>query len=935
MCEELTEFLEDKENIDESSCKKYMKLVLPHVILVAAVCFYAIAGAWVFYSLESPHEDKLKKIGIQKIDELRKELIQTLRMKRKELKRTKMDSWARVTDVKLQTFNEYLYRAFKEHYVRYADIRIFKTNIDKRSGNTKIRRKKSKHGSKSIRSKKLWTASSAIFFAATTMATIGYGNIVPITSHGRIACVIFALFGVPLAIITIGDLGKFLSECTIWLYTKMKKSRFSLKRYSISLKLRTARNPELRSPEKSNEAVKQLLNWNDALDKTKVPLVLVLTILLFYIAFGGFLFASFEPWTYTDAFYFCFVSLTTIGFGDLVPESQEYVPLMLVYLGIGLAVTTMCIDLVGIQYIQKIHYFGRKFRHTDILQLLKRRQMIEQGLTIDQNDEFLKLYLKQLQEAGTVSIEEPKWHLWSNASEMSIPASYDINDDNNNGSLGCIEVHKVSCTGHPSVIFHASENVRSSSKSLVFSEEIESKQSLKKSNPNQIAEEPQKFSIHSPIQSLLPTAESLERITNESCRRRSFSIERFSVNSSSEQIPNPKLITSNSPIFTKEQPSLASQSLILSQQQLPGTKPSSISVALVSPSSSLIGLACMTRWNSYTEMLNEAKNSFAKPEIKATEMFLDDSTMATYENEDYQVEHEEIFSNKYEAVSKSSQSSSSTISSTGQSMQIIRPSKLDLDTCESVERISTTSKAPPEQDIQQSVIYYQNIPIHSRHQKTVETENALQNLLDAPECIVSHKLPPAVVDDNYCFVIDGETIGSEAMLHDDIHWSHTSRPTQYFYSDDLRNFHRVNCIKAKGKIIAIKIIGSQAQTFSAVQSSRSTPIHPFRSVDSLPARSISSISGFRRDTISLLQVYVVTRIYSFWKTCPSFRRIVTLFDRVNGNENIHFQKRIFVQHIWRNTKQSEKERVKHEFNRDRARLLKSKSNEISTKHAFK
>ncbi|EFO14477.2 hypothetical protein LOAG_14041 [Loa loa] len=92
-----------------------------------------------------------------------------------------------------------------------------------------------------MKSKKLWTASSAIFFAATTMATIGYGNIVPVTSYGRIACVIFALFGVPLAIITIGDVGKFLSECIIWLYNKMKRSRCSLKYYFDNFRGKIAR----------------------------------------------------------------------------------------------------------------------------------------------------------------------------------------------------------------------------------------------------------------------------------------------------------------------------------------------------------------------------------------------------------------------------------------------------------------------------------------------------------------------------------------------------------------------------------------------------------------------------------------------------------------------------------------------------------------------
>jgi hypothetical protein len=84
---------------------------------------------------------------------------------------------------------------------------------------------------------KLWTISSAVFFAATTMATIGkcaggewwrfhylgYGNIVPVTVKGRIACIIFALIGAPLTIITIGDLGKFVSELTMWTDRRVKR----------------------------------------------------------------------------------------------------------------------------------------------------------------------------------------------------------------------------------------------------------------------------------------------------------------------------------------------------------------------------------------------------------------------------------------------------------------------------------------------------------------------------------------------------------------------------------------------------------------------------------------------------------------------------------------------------------------------------------------
>ncbi|VDK80587.1 unnamed protein product [Onchocerca ochengi] len=619
-------------------------------------------------------------------------------------------------------------------------------------------------------------------------------------------------------------------------------------------------NGESRLSERSNEAKTVLLNWDDLiLEKAKVPLILVFTILLLYIAFGGLLFALFEPWTYMDAFYFCFVSLTTIGFGDLVPENQEYVVLMLIYLGFGLAVTTMCIDLVGIQYIQKIHYFGRKFRSSDILQLIRRRY----GLTAEQLNAILEIYLKQLQSKKAASgEEESKNHECNDAPELSSPMNHSINHDNNKSDIQCI-----------------------------LYEKNDSKQSLNNTNSNY-----QITASNSPISTTYMRASSLQ---------------------SSSSLRSSMLSQQQSP-----------------EQQLPETKLSTVPVMLVSPPNSPLGLSCMLEWESYIEMLNQSNKPFAKPENKATEMSFNDSMMITYENEYDLIEHGDVISVKQGSGSVSSESSSSILPSSSLNMQSIRPSKLDLDICESVESVDNTRTiVKPEQNIQQSILCYQNIPIYSQKRRTVETENVLRFLRDAPEFLVSHKLPPAVVDDNYCFVIDRETIGSEAILHDDIHWSHTSRPTKYFYFDDLRNFYRVNCIKAKGKIMGVKMSRSQKRSFNLLQSTRSTPMHRSHS---LLRRSISSASGLRRDLIPLTQVYVVTRIYSFWKTCPSFRRIVTLIDQVNEGEmeNIQFQKRMFVQYIWRDTKQSEKDRVKYEFRRDCAKRSRYETPKKSMSFSF-
>lgn len=50
-----------------------------------------------------------------------------------------------------------------------------------------------------------------------------------------------------------------------------------------------------------------------------VPIWLCVFLVVSYIIAGAFLFKSWENWDLLDAAYFCFITLTTIGFGDLVP----------------------------------------------------------------------------------------------------------------------------------------------------------------------------------------------------------------------------------------------------------------------------------------------------------------------------------------------------------------------------------------------------------------------------------------------------------------------------------------------------------------------------------------------------------------------------------------------------------------------------------------
>lgn len=100
-----------------------------------------------------------------------------------------------------------------------------------------------------------------------------------------------------------------------------------------------------------------------------VPVALVLLVLLGYICLGAAVFAAWEGWTFIDGAYFCFVTLSTIGFGDLVPGKSfqgtdtQNGQLQLVaccgYLLFGLVLIAMSFSLVQEEVVSKCRHVAR------------------------------------------------------------------------------------------------------------------------------------------------------------------------------------------------------------------------------------------------------------------------------------------------------------------------------------------------------------------------------------------------------------------------------------------------------------------------------------------------------------------------------------------------------------------------------------------------
>ncbi|KAJ9584751.1 hypothetical protein L9F63_020901, partial [Diploptera punctata] len=171
-----------------------------------------------------------------------------------------------------------------------------------------------------------WNLLQAVFFASTVLTTIGYGNIVPSTFGGRVFCILFALVGIPLTLSVIAAMGHIFATAVSSLYSKVR--------------------PHLPA------APPGVTHMNTA-TKRSLTAVAAVVFLFLYLAAGACLFVLWEDdWSFFDGFYFCFITMTTIGFGDLVPKKPKYMLLCTLYILVGLALTSTIIELVRRQYAQ-------------------------------------------------------------------------------------------------------------------------------------------------------------------------------------------------------------------------------------------------------------------------------------------------------------------------------------------------------------------------------------------------------------------------------------------------------------------------------------------------------------------------------------------------------------------------------------------------------
>jgi hypothetical protein len=170
-----------------------------------------------------------------------------------------------------------------------------------------------------------WNLWGSMYYCFTVYTTIGYGNMFPRTGAGQFASVIYGMLAIPLCLLVLARLGQVFNRGVKAIWRRLTcfiREKEPTTSGSISLwKL-----------------------YNEANEQFDYPLPLAIALVCCYVWMGALMYSHWEKWNVAKAAYFTFVSLSTIGFGDVLPDDHRFFLFTSLYLFFGLALLSMLIN---------------------------------------------------------------------------------------------------------------------------------------------------------------------------------------------------------------------------------------------------------------------------------------------------------------------------------------------------------------------------------------------------------------------------------------------------------------------------------------------------------------------------------------------------------------------------------------------------------------
>ncbi|XP_067944337.1 TWiK family of potassium channels protein 18-like [Watersipora subatra] len=284
------------DNSDEGSGgerRKFVRAIFLHILLFLSLIIYSFIGAAIFQALE--HQNAAE-VSIDLVT-TKTELLEKVWQLGKEIE-DKVNFTVTVDAL------------LTEYDSKISDALWHGIDIED----------KTQHNM-TVVTREQWDFWDSFFYVATVYTTIGYGHLSPYTVSGKVATVIYALIGIPLCLLVLADLGGLLGELI----------KYSMRRIKRCFYLRWSRNEQ----------------FSGDIDRLSGCAVIAVfsVIWIAYLLAGAAIYTLWEEWSYFDSCYFLFISFSTIGFGDIVPQHPRFFLIsgILIFLGLALVSTGLTI----------------------------------------------------------------------------------------------------------------------------------------------------------------------------------------------------------------------------------------------------------------------------------------------------------------------------------------------------------------------------------------------------------------------------------------------------------------------------------------------------------------------------------------------------------------------------------------------------------------
>lgn len=94
--------------------------------------------------------------------------------------------------------------------------------------------------------------------------------------------------------------------------------------------------------------------------KIKTEIFVAAISLLGWLAIGTIVFHRLESWNWIQSFYFSAVTITTVGYGDLIPSSDFSRLFTAIYILIGVSIGIVTLSIIGTEILR-----NRERRYTE------------------------------------------------------------------------------------------------------------------------------------------------------------------------------------------------------------------------------------------------------------------------------------------------------------------------------------------------------------------------------------------------------------------------------------------------------------------------------------------------------------------------------------------------------------------------------------------